>query len=145
MGLLALGSVGLAAAAVVKLIVTLLSWRLLQSVPLGHSPASVLLVIAHPDDESMFFAPSVLSLVKSSARVFILCLSTGRLPTRPAVPPWPPPAWPIAPPRRACRRRRWPRQGAREGARRGVRRPQSEQRLFGDAPVPLAAAAASPA
>jgi N-acetylglucosaminylphosphatidylinositol deacetylase len=68
---------GLAAAALVKLIVTLLSWRLLQSVPLVHAPASVLLVIAHPDDESMFFAPSLLSLVHSSARVFVLCLSNG--------------------------------------------------------------------
>mmetsp|Transcript_19063 Transcript_19063/g.53353 ORF Transcript_19063/g.53353 Transcript_19063/m.53353 type:complete len:272 (+) Transcript_19063:100-915(+) len=37
----------------------------------------VLLVIAHPDDESMFFAPTVLSLRAAQVPIFILCLSTG--------------------------------------------------------------------
>ena len=36
----------------------------------------VLLVTAHPDDECMFFAPSLISLAKTSD-VFVLCLSTG--------------------------------------------------------------------
>ena len=43
----------------------------------------ICLLIAHPDDEAMFFAPSVLSLTRrgpaerSRNRVRILCLSTG--------------------------------------------------------------------
>ena len=38
----------------------------------------VLLIIAHPDDECMFFAPTVLSLGKSvRAELFLLCLSEG--------------------------------------------------------------------
>ncbi len=37
----------------------------------------VLLVIAHPDDECMFFAPTIHSLVKSDVKVNVLCLSNG--------------------------------------------------------------------
>ena len=37
----------------------------------------VLIVIAHPDDECMFFAPTILQLNRIS-QVYILCLSTGR-------------------------------------------------------------------
>lgn len=36
----------------------------------------ILLLIAHPDDEAMFFAPSILSLTRNN-HVKILCLSTG--------------------------------------------------------------------
>ncbi|KAM9596610.1 N-acetylglucosaminyl-phosphatidylinositol de-N-acetylase isoform 2-T2 [Trichechus inunguis] len=36
-----------------------------------------LLVIAHPDDEAMFFAPTVLSLARLRHRVSLLCFSTG--------------------------------------------------------------------
>lgn len=36
-----------------------------------------LLVIAHPDDESMFFAPSLLQLIRGGNQVSVLCLSTG--------------------------------------------------------------------
>jgi len=39
--------------------------------------AGVLLVIAHPDDESMFFAPSVTRAVAAGLPVRLLCLSTG--------------------------------------------------------------------
>jgi LmbE family N-acetylglucosaminyl deacetylase len=38
-----------------------------------------LLVIAHPDDESMFFVPTIDGLVASNREVFVLCLSTGNL------------------------------------------------------------------
>ena len=40
---------------------------------------NALLCIAHPDDEVMFFAPTLMSLIKESGEnnVFILCLSTG--------------------------------------------------------------------
>ena len=38
----------------------------------------ILLIIAHPDDECMFFAPTVLSLGRSvRAELFLLCLSEG--------------------------------------------------------------------
>jgi N-acetylglucosaminylphosphatidylinositol deacetylase len=36
-----------------------------------------LIVTAHPDDETMFFAPTVLHLVEQGLRVALLCLSTG--------------------------------------------------------------------
>jgi N-acetylglucosaminylphosphatidylinositol deacetylase len=39
--------------------------------------AGVLLVIAHPDDETMFFAPSLVSLHELGVSVRILCLSNG--------------------------------------------------------------------
>lgn len=37
----------------------------------------ILLLTAHPDDECMFFAPTILQLVASSSDVYSLCLSTG--------------------------------------------------------------------
>lgn len=37
----------------------------------------LLLVTAHPDDETMFFAPLLVAAVQQHARVFVLCLSTG--------------------------------------------------------------------
>ncbi|XP_074969727.1 N-acetylglucosaminyl-phosphatidylinositol de-N-acetylase isoform X1 [Phalacrocorax aristotelis] len=39
--------------------------------------ARVLLVTAHPDDEAMFFAPTVLGLVRAGARPAVLCCSAG--------------------------------------------------------------------
>ncbi|PRW58201.1 N-acetylglucosaminyl-phosphatidylinositol de-N-acetylase isoform C [Chlorella sorokiniana] len=36
-----------------------------------------LLVTAHPDDEAMFWAPTILALVEQGLRVALLCLSTG--------------------------------------------------------------------
>ncbi len=45
----------------------------------GPRPAikRALLVIAHPDDESLFFVPSVRSLVQDGWEVGMLCLSNG--------------------------------------------------------------------
>lgn len=37
-----------------------------------------LLVIAHPDDEAMFFAPTLLGLARLRHQVFLLCFSAGR-------------------------------------------------------------------
>lgn len=37
----------------------------------------VLLITAHPDDECMFFGPSVTAMVQAGVTVHILCLSTG--------------------------------------------------------------------
>jgi N-acetylglucosaminylphosphatidylinositol deacetylase len=36
----------------------------------------ILLVIAHPDDECMFFSPAIIQLSKT-AKVEVLCMSTG--------------------------------------------------------------------
>ena len=38
---------------------------------------SVLLVIAHPDDECMFFSPTIVTLHTMGYNVFVLCLSNG--------------------------------------------------------------------
>lgn len=37
----------------------------------------MLLVTAHPDDEVMFFAPTILALVSMGVYVYALCLSIG--------------------------------------------------------------------
>uniref|UniRef100_A0A672KTL5 N-acetylglucosaminylphosphatidylinositol deacetylase n=1 Tax=Sinocyclocheilus grahami TaxID=75366 RepID=A0A672KTL5_SINGR len=47
-----------------------------QTLPTASEPRA-LLVTAHPDDECMFFAPTVLQLVESHAALYLLCLSTG--------------------------------------------------------------------
>ncbi|KAI3423800.1 hypothetical protein D9Q98_009637 [Chlorella vulgaris] len=39
--------------------------------------AAALFVTAHPDDETMFFSPSILNLVDRGMQVALLCLSTG--------------------------------------------------------------------
>ena len=44
---------------------------------LGRPGERVLLVIAHPDDESMFIGPLLLSLADLQTPTFLLCLSTG--------------------------------------------------------------------
>ncbi len=38
----------------------------------------VLLVTAHPDDECMFFSPTILGLLDSGAKVHLMCLSKGK-------------------------------------------------------------------
>ena len=43
-----------------------------------EASARTLLVIAHPDDECMFFGPTVQRLQSSSRGVHLLCLSTGK-------------------------------------------------------------------
>ena len=40
-------------------------------------PSRVLLVTAHPDDEAMFFGPSIVGLQRQ-AEVFALVISTGK-------------------------------------------------------------------
>ena len=44
----------------------------------GDWQQRVLIVTAHPDDECMFFSPSVALLTRRNADIFILCLSTGQ-------------------------------------------------------------------
>lgn len=43
----------------------------------GTSSIFYVLVIAHPDDESMFFLPMIRSLIDSGYIVWLLCLTTG--------------------------------------------------------------------
>ncbi|KAL1704785.1 putative deacetylase LmbE-like domain-containing protein [Schizophyllum commune] len=43
----------------------------------GAGDARVLLVTAHPDDEAMFFAPTLLALAAKDVSVYSLCLSVG--------------------------------------------------------------------
>lgn len=43
----------------------------------GECPQSTLVLTAHPDDEVMFFAPTILSLVASGCEISALCLSNG--------------------------------------------------------------------
>lgn len=40
-------------------------------------PRRVLLVTAHPDDEAMFFGPTILGLLAAGADLYLLCLSSG--------------------------------------------------------------------
>lgn len=37
----------------------------------------VLIVIAHPDDETMFFAPTIISLFEEGVQLSLLCLTNG--------------------------------------------------------------------
>ncbi|XP_058090660.1 uncharacterized protein LOC131237042 isoform X2 [Magnolia sinica] len=43
----------------------------------GVGRRNVLLVVAHPDDESMFFSPTILYLTSRGHNLHMLCLSTG--------------------------------------------------------------------
>lgn len=43
----------------------------------GGADIRVLIVTAHPDDECMFFAPTIMQLVELHASVHLLCLSQG--------------------------------------------------------------------
>eukprot|EP00510_Aplanochytrium_minuta_P001922 CAMPEP_0184016746 /NCGR_PEP_ID=MMETSP0954-20121128/7102_1 /TAXON_ID=627963 /ORGANISM="Aplanochytrium sp, Strain PBS07" /LENGTH=240 /DNA_ID=CAMNT_0026297805 /DNA_START=287 /DNA_END=1006 /DNA_ORIENTATION=+ len=57
---------------------SIVAWRVLMSKPSSEvvvQDSILFLVIAHPDDESMFFAPTLSSFDPSN--VFVLCLSNG--------------------------------------------------------------------
>ena len=64
-------------------IVVVVSWYYTVGVAKGRFPKlrnkRICLLIAHPDDEAMFFAPTVLALTEPSLgnHVKILCLSSG--------------------------------------------------------------------
>lgn len=53
-----------------------MKWQ--EQAGLLRGESHTLLVIAHPDDEAMFFAPTVLGLARLRHRVFLLCFSAGR-------------------------------------------------------------------
>eukprot|EP01028_Stygiella_incarcerata_P013788 TRINITY_DN844_c0_g1_i1.p1 TRINITY_DN844_c0_g1~~TRINITY_DN844_c0_g1_i1.p1 ORF type:complete len:222 (-),score=47.69 TRINITY_DN844_c0_g1_i1:82-747(-) len=48
----------------------------MMAVKLPHN-SNVLFVTAHPDDEAMFFVPTILELANHNNKIFILCLSDG--------------------------------------------------------------------
>lgn len=78
------------AVGVLGLVVVVLAWVFLwvwdpsegmksqEQVGLLGGGSRTLLVIAHPDDEAMFFAPTVLGLARLRHQVFLLCFSAGR-------------------------------------------------------------------
>lgn len=53
--------------------------HLLSSRETNGADVRALLVTAHPDDECMFFAPTIIRLVELNASVHLLCLSEGTL------------------------------------------------------------------
>ncbi|KAK0530061.1 N-acetylglucosaminyl-phosphatidylinositol de-N-acetylase [Tilletia horrida] len=69
------------AIALLSIIAALVSqWIYAGSIPGDLSKTSiknVLVLTAHPDDEVMFFAPAILSLVAAGAQVYGLCMSAG--------------------------------------------------------------------
>lgn len=70
---------GLAAIALVPycLIVLLMpAWRAVERPIKG--PGRVLLVTAHPDDETVFFGPTITALHSFGHEVYLLCLTTGK-------------------------------------------------------------------
>ncbi|XP_068585541.1 N-acetylglucosaminyl-phosphatidylinositol de-N-acetylase isoform X2 [Cebidichthys violaceus] len=51
--------------------------NVLSSGEMNGDDISALIVTAHPDDECMFFAPTIVQLVELNANVHLLCLSAG--------------------------------------------------------------------
>lgn len=54
-------------------------FRFFRSTKLPEHVSRVLLVTAHPDDECMFFGPTLIALKKKNCRIFVLCMSKGEL------------------------------------------------------------------
>lgn len=53
-------------------------FRFCRPVKLPENCTRVLLVTAHPDDECMFFGPTLIALRKrKNCRIFVLCMSRG--------------------------------------------------------------------
>ncbi|KHN77935.1 N-acetylglucosaminyl-phosphatidylinositol de-N-acetylase [Toxocara canis] len=65
-------------AIVLALCVIVLVFCAFQQHPLPVS-SRTLFVIAHPDDETMFFAPTIHGVRASGAAIYLLCLSTGNM------------------------------------------------------------------
>ncbi|KAK9874450.1 hypothetical protein WA026_002789 [Henosepilachna vigintioctopunctata] len=54
-------------------------WRVLKFNKVVRNSKRVLIVTAHPDDECMFFGPTILNLTKEeNTKVYLVCLSSGR-------------------------------------------------------------------
>lgn len=62
----------------VLLYLGVVKWKIFEFGKSLNGAKRVLLVIAHPDDECMFFGPTILNFTKKNdAVVYLLCLSTG--------------------------------------------------------------------
>lgn len=55
---------------------------------IGEQAGPILVVTAHPDDESLFFGPTITALRNAQQEVFLLCMTTGKVPFK-ASPPRP--------------------------------------------------------
>jgi hypothetical protein len=51
--------------------------ELIENHALNPNKNRVCIVIAHPDDEAMFFAPTIVRLQQMGREIFLICLSTG--------------------------------------------------------------------
>lgn len=64
----------------ILLYVGIIRWQVITFRRDVNNPRRVLIVIAHPDDECMFFGPTVLNFTKNTnCLVYLMCLSTGTL------------------------------------------------------------------
>lgn len=54
-----------------------MGFRDVKETSLTLDSARAVFIIAHPDDECMFFAPSIITLLKKNISVQLLCLSSG--------------------------------------------------------------------
>jgi N-acetylglucosaminylphosphatidylinositol deacetylase len=59
-------------------VIAILKFKGMSRWPAHTNLRKALLVIAHPDDEAMFFVPSIQALVNGGVEVGILCLSVGQ-------------------------------------------------------------------
>lgn len=64
----------------IVLYLAICKWDILQFNREPRNAKRILFVIAHPDDECMFFGPTVLHYTRrKNSLVYLLCLSTGQL------------------------------------------------------------------
>jgi GlcNAc-PI de-N-acetylase len=73
----ALWSLAALCAAIISMWTAFLKHAGMSALSLPYTPQGVLLIIAHPDDESMFFAPTLISLHQHGVPLYVLCLSNG--------------------------------------------------------------------
>lgn len=56
------------------------TFRFFRSTKLPENATRILLVTAHPDDECMFFGPTLIALKRrKNCRIFVLCMSRGKI------------------------------------------------------------------
>lgn len=60
-------------------VLSLQSTSSLDALVTGPNPVALILT-AHPDDEAMFFAPTILNLIAAGWGVVAVCMSNGELP-----------------------------------------------------------------
>ena len=53
---------------------------------IGEQAGPILVVTAHPDDESLFFGPTITALRNAQQEVFLLCMTTGKVPLKASLP-----------------------------------------------------------